>query len=310
MLRARATGIAGQAAWAGARSVVQAGKLIPGQVIVIGASIQKSAYATAVAISWLGLMGYQAYDGYLRPRPAVQETTDLAEPWDVTYLLRVGSEPCGFLAERLYLNDASTGWTREESFFVNEHAFGDGLLGTALVGVRPGGGLDSLLLRVHSSAGALVIEAKRDEDELRVSARRDGQALLDDVAIPVPESSGLRLDLPLLGAERLPDGHRELALPSAPGVDVRPLTLSVDPVPGAAAGGADRPRVVSVRTQDGTWLRLELDAAGHLRRATSSTDLTLESTSRRILARFLSEREKLMDRLGSQRQRDQKAGTP
>jgi hypothetical protein len=255
-------------------------------------------YAAGVLTLWLALMGYQAYDGYLRTSAVSPDVAELTEPWDATYLVRWQGHPCGFLAERLYLNASSTGWTREESFFLSETAFGTGLLGTALLGVRSGGGLDSLLLRFHSLSGSVLVEAQREGEVIRVNAHRDGQALLESVEIPMPVSAKVRLDLPLFGVERLADGAHEFSLPTAPGLDLHRLKVAVQPGGPNAPKPGSRIRSIRVEAEDGTWVTLDLDQAGHLEKALASVGLSLEATNRKVIGQFVLERESLMERIG------------
>lgn len=255
-------------------------------------------YGPSIVTLWVGLMGFQAYEGYLRPGRASDEVVDLIEPWDVTYLLRWKGQPCGFLAERLYLNEDSTGWTREQSIFLRESAVGVGMIGTALLGVGGAGDLDSLVLRLRSMAGSIVVEAKRDGDEIRVSARRDGRVMVDSVTVPALASGTLRLDLPLLGLERRRLGREEIPLPGAPGLNLRRLSVAVEEVTSEEAGNARGDREIRVEAEDGSWMRLRLDAAGRLRRAGTSMGLELESATRRVIGSFVSEREQLQLRIG------------
>lgn len=257
-------------------------------------------YAPAVVGLWTALMAYQVYLGYFLDGREQLDVATLAEPWESHYELEWQGKRCGFLTERL-AGGSGGSWVRDSMAFISESAFGLGIIGNSTVTLGANESLERIDLRVDSLAGTVRVHAVREQETLRVDVSRDGQAILAGISLPAPRATALRLELPLLGLEKL-DGpvSQQVALPDAPGLPFRNLRLHVEPVPASSdAGDGTRGRAVRVDAEGG-WLRLELGPNNRFRRLTSSAGLSMSAAPASVIRRYAAERKSLIEQLAGQ----------
>ncbi len=259
-------------------------------------------YSILVVGIWLALMGYQTYEGYLRPRTETERVTELFEPWEVFYLLEAGKAERGFFAERLFLNATSTGWIRESRGFYGTLPTDSVLLNSAL-DLTSSGRLRGFRIQIRSLARSVDILGDSTLDGFVVTVRLGDEKPFDKMPVPVPDLGSLRLDLPLLGLGKLPcPGSLELPLPAAPGISFRSIRFELEPEQNPLPT-VERKKVLSILVDRRRYRGL-LSADGMLDELDLGHGMRLRRANRRLMRSFVDRRNALLDAMDGRRRQE------